>query len=313
MEKYYYSVDVGGTFIKGGIIGEDGSVLSTDSLKTVPGGTNYLAESIIILLEKLEKSSGYEISKSQGVGIGLPGLIDTVNGVLRFSGNLKLRDYPIVEELQKKISVPIKIANDADVATLAEGFYGAGKGFNNYMMVTIGTGIGGGIVVGGKLLSEFANFSGEIGHIKTTNKKVKCSCGEYGCFEALASTKALVQMTSETMKNNPSSKMWSAYTPDMANGKTVFEFLGEDKVADDLFEEYISYLGDGIVSLVNVFVPEIIIVGGAISAQKSKLTAPLEKYVNEHIYTKNVGYKVKITTAKYTGNAGLIGGRCLFN
>lgn len=313
MKKYYFAVDVGGTFIKAGIVDKEGNVLFSESLKTVPGGTNYLAESIIILLEKLEKASNLKISKSAGVGIGLPGLIDSKQGILNFSGNLELRNYPLKAELEKKINVPIKIANDADVATLAEQFYGAGKGYDNFIMVTIGTGIGGGIVCGGKILSEFANYSGEIGHMKITQKRAKCTCGEVGCYEAIASTKALVSMTSEAMVKNPSSKMWTTYTQAMVTGKTVFEYLGEDETADKIFKEYIEYLGDGLVNLVNIFVPELIVVGGAISAQKTKLIAPLEKYVNEHIYAKNVGHKVKIVTAKYTGNAGIIGGKCLFD
>ena len=313
MKKYYYSVDVGGTFIKAGIVDADGTVLFTDSLKTIPGGTNYLAESIIILLEKLEKTSSLKISKASGLGIGLPGLIDSENGILKFSGNLKLKDYPLKTELEKKIKIPIKIGNDADIATLAESYYGAGKGYNNFLMVTIGTGIGGGIIIGGKILSHYVDFSGEIGHMKITQKREKCTCGEVGCFEAVASTKALVAMTAEAMKKHPESKMWNNYTPDMANGKTVFEYLGIDETADNLFKEYIENLGSGIVNLVNVLMPEIIVVGGAISAQKTKLTAPLEEYVNAHIYTKNIGSKIKITTAKYTGNAGIIGGRCLFN
>lgn len=313
MKKYYYSVDVGGTSIKAGIVNEDGEILFSENLKTVPAGTNYLAESIIILLEKLEKNSELEISKSSGIGIGLPGLIDSKNGILKYSGNLKLRDYPITQELSKKFSVPIKIANDADIATLAEKVYGAGKGYDNFIMITIGTGIGGGIVIGGKIITEHTNYAGEIGHIKITQKNVKCSCGSKGCWEALASTKALVQMTQEAMQKHPESKMWKTYTPDMVTGKTVFEYLGEDETADKLFEEYISFLGDGLVNLVNVLTPELIVVGGAISAQKNKLNIPLENYVNEHIFAKNAGYKINIVTAKYTGNAGILGGKCLFD
>ncbi len=312
MKKYYFSVDVGGTFIKAGIIDKDGNVLFSDSLKTEPGSTNYLAESIVILLEKLEKTSALKIAKSQGVGIGLPGLIDCENGILKFSGNLELKDYPIKAELEKKISVPIKIANDADVATLAEKCYGSGKGHKNFLMITIGTGIGGGIVVNNNLLGLTLPYSGEIGHIVTGNK-TKCSCGETGCYEASASTKALVKMTSDAMIKNPDSKMWTTYTPAMVTGKTVFEYLETDETAKKVFENYIQMLGDGLVSLVNIFAPEVIVVGGAISAQKSKLLLPLETYVNKHIYAKNAGYSVKLVTAKYTGNAGIIGGKCLFD
>ncbi len=313
MKKYYYCVDVGGTSIKAGIIDNDGAVMFADNLKTVPGSINYLAESIIILLEKLEKTSKLKIKNAVGIGIGLPGLADNESGELKFSGNLKLTNYPLKQELEKKITIPIKIANDADVATLTEKQYGMGVNSQNFIMVTIGTGIGGGIVCGGKLLSEFSPFAGEIGHIKTTREGVKCTCGDQRCWEAIASAKALGEMVSKAMIEHPESAMWKTYTPDMATAKTVFDYLAEeDETAKTVFEEYIANLGDGIVSLVNIFAPDMIIIGGAISSQKSKLTAPLEEYVNSHIYARHAGFKVRIVTAKYTENAGIIGGRCLF-
>ncbi len=313
MNKYFYCIDVGGLSIKAGIVDKNGTILFSDSIKTSPAGTNYLAESIIILIEKLEKTSSMPINKSSGLAIGLPGIIDRENGVLKYSGNLKLKDYPIKSELQKKFKVPIKIENDAGVATLAEMRFGNAKKHSNFIMLTVGTGIGGGIVLNGSLITKASPFACEIGHIKITRSKTKCSCGDEKCWEALASTKALVEKTKQAMKNNPKSKMWSKYTPDTASGKTIFEFLDTDQTAKEIFDEYITNLGDGIVSLVNIFAPEKVVIGGAISAQKNKLVLPLEKYVNQHIYAKNGGYKVKLVSDKYTGNAGIIGGICLFD
>jgi glucokinase len=264
------------------------------------------------LIDLLEKESNLKIENASGLGIGLPGLVDIQNGVLGFSGNLKLKNYALKSELEKFVHIPIKIANDADVATLAEAYFGAGKNYSNFIMATIGTGIGGGIVISKKLISENAPYAGEIGHIKVTDKKVKCSCGEYGCFEAVASTKALVSMTAETMKKHKNSAMWQAYSPETVSGKTVFEFKDTDPVAKEVFDKFIKNLGDGLVSLANIFMPEAIVLGGAISNQKKALVEPLDAYVNAHIYAKNIGKKIPIISAKHTGNAGILGGRCLF-
>ena len=310
--NYYFAFDVGGTFLKAGIVDESGKILFSQKLKTKPDEPNFLANSIIKLANELSKSSGLSVQNSAGIGIGLPGLIDSKNGVLRFSGNLKLQNYPLKNELQKVFSVPIKIANDADVATLAEMHFGAGQNISNFIMVTVGTGIGGDVVIGGKLITDHSDYSGEIGHIKVTEKKIKCTCGEFGCYEALASTMALVRETKNAMKKHPESKMWSAYNLENVSGKTVFEFKDIDQTAKEVFDKFIEHLASGLVSLVNIFKPDVIIIGGAISNQKSKLTVPLEEYVNSHIYAKHIGFKVKIKTATKTNDAGILGGRCLF-
>ncbi len=312
MKRYYYSIDVGGTNIKGGIVDESGNVLFRKTIKTLPESQNFLSDSIIKLVKELEKISNLSAQKACGIAVGLPGLIDSQNGVLGFSGNLKLKDYPLKSELEKAFNVQIKIANDADVATLAELHFGAGKNLNNFIMVTVGTGIGGGIVVNRKLLSETVPYAGEIGHMKTTDKKIKCTCGEYGCFEATASTKALVSMTKLAMKKNPQSKMWQTYDLDSADGKTVFEYKDTDETAKEVFDNFISNLGSGLVSLSNIFMPEAIIVSGAISNQGKNISVPLETYINSHIFAKNVGVKIKVKIAEFTGSAGLVGGICLF-
>lgn len=313
MEKYFFSVDVGGTLIKAGIINQNGEILFTKTEETKKyTKTETLAKQIYNLLLSLENQSNLSIKNCGGIGIGLPGLIDSENGILRFSGNLNLKDYNLKSELEKLSGVKVEIANDADVATLAEQFYGAGLGFKNFVMVTVGTGIGGGIVLDGKAISSYRNFSGEIGHIKITDKKVKCTCGEYGCYEALASTRALTNLTRKAMLKNKNSLMWTKYDESNVSGKTVFDFKDTDDTAKSVFETFISRLGDGIVSLVNVFMPELVVISGGISKQKANLTKPLEEYVNSHIYARHINYKIKIKTAQQIDNAGLLGASCLF-
>ena len=313
MKKYYYCVDVGGTSIKAGIVDKDNNILHKCHVKTVVSSDpDFLSNSIIKLVKSLEEKSKLPLGKAVGLGVGVPGLIDSVNGIIRCSGNLNLKDYPLKQTLQNTLHIPIKIANDASVALLAEMHAGAGRPYNNFIMLTLGTGIGSGIVVGGRPLSESVNFACEVGHMKITNKKVSCTCGDYGCFEALASTKALTSLTIAAMKNNPKSLMWNSYTPETVSGKTVFEFLNTDESAKEVFEEYIQNLGTGIISLYNIFNPEAIIIGGAISQKKDVLINPLKKYVDSRIFVKNADIKSNIIIAEMTGDAGIIGGKFLF-
>ena len=313
MEKYYFCIDVGGTTIKGGIVDENNNIICQNKVKTEPGEEQgYLVLSIMELIKKLELASGLSVNSSYGIGLGVPGLVNASTGVVRFSGNLKLREYPLKAELEKRVSVPVKVANDADVATLAELKLGAGQKYKNFIMLTLGTGIGCGIVVDGKILGISVPYSSEIGHMKVTDTGVTCTCGDKNCFEAVASTRALSNQTREAMKQNPDSKMWSKYKLQTVNGKTVFEFLNEDKTANEVFANYIKNLGNGIVSLYNIFMPEAVILGGSISNEKERLTAPLMEYTNNHVYVKQINVKTNIVTAEYTGDAGIVGGKFLF-
>lgn len=311
--KFYYSIDVGGTDIKGGVVSETGVILYSAKTPTRPNLATFdLCQSIITLCEKLEKLSGYKLSEAIGLGIGLPGLIDSKRGILRHSGNLRLVNYPLKSKLEKTVRVPIKIANDADIATLSELYFGAGKKYQNFVLLSIGTGIGGGAVIGGVPISAACNYSCEFGHIKVTNEKIACTCGSYGCFEAVASSRALNIQIKNKLRIKQNSKMLNKYSVGEVDGKILFDYLKKDKVADEIFEEYIEKLGNGIVSIVNIFSPDAVVISGAISAQKDKLLKPLEMFVNKNIYSSNAGKSVKFIVAKEIGNAGILGGMCLF-
>lgn len=316
MKKYYFAIDVGGTSTKGGIVDENNNLLFRDSVKTtISSQTNYLAGCILQLIEKLENISNMPISNAAGLGIGIPGEIDPKHGKVCVSNNLNLHNYMIIEELQKHLSIPIKIANDANIAALGEYKNGAAKDFKTFVMLTLGTGIGGEFFVEGKPYSSISPFSGEFGHIKIfggSNKK--CACGEYDCYELYGSSRALNNMLSEAMLKNRDSKMWQTYNENTVNGKAVFEYLNIDKTAKEVFDKFIEYLGTGVVSIVNLLMPEAIIIGGSISDQQENLTKPLEDYVNAHIYAKNIPEcKVKIVPAKLGANAGILGAKNLFD
>ena len=182
---------------------------------------------------------------------------------------------------------------------------GAGKTTTMKMILGLLSPDSGEIIVNGDAFRLIRPFSSEMGHMKITDRNVRCGCGEYGCFESVASTIALERQTREAMLKNKDSKMWEKYTLESVNGRTVFEFKDVDKTAAQVFKNYIKYLGTGIVNLINILSPEAVIIGGAVSAQKEALTAPLKEYVYSHIYTRNERPLPEILTAKASGNAGI--------
>lgn len=305
MNKFYFCIDVGGTDIKGGIIDETYNVLCEDKISSYEIRTNgTLDKSILNIIKILEDKSGLQINSSSGLGIGLPGLVDDKK--IKYLGNLNLKEYDIIGKLKKKITVPIKISNDAEVALLAEQKIGAGKGYNNFALLTLGTGVGLGLVINGQNLRSILPFSCEYGH----NLFMQDTSGN---LEGMVSTRSLINQTRNAMQNNLNSKMWTKYNLENVSGKTVFDFKDIDETAKTVFDNYIKNLGVAIVNLYNIFTPEVIILGGGISKQGKNLTTPLENFVNENIFLKNIDKKVKIVTAKHQNNAGILGARCLFD
>lgn len=305
MNNFYFCIDVGGTDIKGGIVDNDYNILFEEKISSYEIRTNgTLDKSILNIINLLEEKSGLQVNNSSGLGIGLPGLVDEKK--IKYLGNLNLREYDIIGKLQKTITVPIKISNDAELALLAEQKLGAGKGYNNFALLTLGTGVGLGLVINGQNLRSILPFSCEYGHNLTPQNTS-------GILEEDISTRSLVNQTRNAMQNNLNSKMWTKYNLENVSGKTVFDFKDTDETAKSVFENYIRNLGIAIINLCNILTPDVIILGGGISKQGKNLTNPLENFVNENIFLKHVGMKVKIVTAKNLNNAGILGARCLFD
>ena len=305
MKKYYFCIDVGGTEIKGGVIDEDFSVLYNNKIKTQKSSDGKdLEESICKMISLLETETKLSAKTAQGIGIGFPGLVDGKSGELKFIPSLDLREYNIAKGLKKTFGVPVKIANDAELALLAEQTLGAGKGYKNFILLTLGTGVGSGLVINGKTLRSVIPYSCEFGHNFVDKFE--------NCLDKTVSTSALISQTQSSMKKNPNSKMWNSYNLENVSGKTVFDYKDVDNTAKQVFDNYIKNLGTQIVGLCNVFCPEIIVIGGGISSQGENLTKPLEDFVNENLFVKIIGKQIKITSAKFLNNAGIIGARCLF-
>ena len=300
MDRIKIGFDIGGTYIKTCLFDERGNCniqLKTSTQKLLKQNT--LAEGLFKIIKRLcPKKFDIEI---EGIGIAVPGIVDTERGIVKFAGNLKLKDYKLKEELKKLTGIDkIVVQNDAYVATLAEFKEGEAKNFNSSVMLMIGTGIGSGIVIDGKVLET----SSEAGHMKTRSS-LKCTCGEHGCLETIASTRALVRHVKSKIKEHDESGLWIGAKDEKISGETVFNHL-DNEIVKNIFDNFIRNLGDGIVTLVNVFQPEAVIIGGAIAEQKEKLTQPLERYVNEHIFSKNANLFVKVLPSRLS-NPGLDG------
>lgn len=303
---YLIGIDVGGTFIKGVALKDKISVYECE-IPTEIG--EKLAGCIENIVNKLISGSGASISQVKGVGVCCPGVIDEDGAIVR-ADNLKLKNYPLKALLEEKLSLPVKVCNDANAAALGEAVFGAGKGYSDSVLITLGTGVGGGIVIGGKLFEGNKKAGAEIGHMVIKHGGKRCSCGRSGCFEAYCSARALTQRTKEAMKADPSSQMWK--TPyEEADGRTAFACANSDASAKKVVDSYLNYLACGVANIANVFRPQVIMIGGGVAAQGSNLTRPLQSLVNGEIFAADYA-PVEIKCATLGNRAGSFGAASLF-
>ena len=309
-------VDIGGTSIKGASVSEEGQIKARFSLPIIAQETGKetverLGNKILSFINE-NKMQNNEIV---GLGIGCPGAIDSENGVIDYSNNLKWSDIPIKEILEKITGLKVKITNDANAAALGEAYFGAGKEASSVILLTLGTGVGGGIIINGKVYEGNQGKGAELGHTIIEINGRPCTCGRKGCLEAYASATALISDTKEIMKKNPDSLMWKLvnYDIDLVNGKTPFTAkLQGDTYANEVINQYINYLGEGILNFCNIFRPEIIVLSGGIAQQGKDLLDPLISYCEKNDYGFKGTPKVKITTAKLGYDSGIIGSASLF-
>lgn len=307
MKDYYICIDIGGTDIKFGVVDANNEILYKSSIKSARVVKEQsFKPAFLEILNEIDANTPYKTSTAKGVGVGFPGLVNMTAKEVKFLPNLRLNDYSsIVSDLQSACSLPIKIANDAELALLAEHAQGAAKNKDNFILLTLGTGLGCGIMINKKPLRQSSPFSCELGHLLSVGGEE-----EYG---SLTSTRALVNQTKKAMQDNPNSKMWSKYNLSTVSGKTVFEFKDSDKTAKQVFDNYIKNLGTIITNLYTLLEPELIVIGGGISKQGENLTKPLEDFVNKNIFIKNIGMQAKVVPAKLSNDAGILGAKCLFN
>lgn len=306
----YIGIDLGGTNIAAAIVSEDGKILFEDSWKT---GAQRTSEEIVAdmigICKSLIEKSGHPISDFKSIGIGTPGTVLAEDGIIVYACSLPFRNLPIRELMQKEIDLPIYVGNDANCAALGEYTTEENKNMKCFVAVTLGTGVGGGIIIDGKLLGGCNGNAGELGHMVSVIGGKKCGCGRYGCIEQYASASALIEQTKEAILEDKNSLMYEMIEGNLDNisGKTAFLAAKQgDELAKRVVTKYISYVGECLIDIVNIFQPEIIKIGGGISKEGDNLINPLKEYVYENIYCKDI-YKTEIKTATLGNNAGIIG------
>ena len=310
-QQVVIGIDLGGTAVKMGILNTSYEILAQTS---IPTDAQRPYEDIIGDIGRtaaaLLTENGYEISDCLGVGVGSPGTSDSKNGVVLYSNNIRWDHVPFSEALRKYLPIPVFIQNDANCMTLGEVLKGAARGYQNAIFLTLGTGVGGGIVIDGKIFEGGHSGGAELGHIKCGSERRRCTCGRYDCLEAYASATALIDDAKKIAKQHPESLLWELCGQDLETMNAKIPFDAAD-AGDDcgkmLVEHYIGYLADGITDLANIFRPDIIVLGGGVCAQGEKLTKPLNQFLQENCFGGEVTYVPKVVIAQNGNNAGMIG------
>ncbi len=318
--KYTIGIDLGGTNIAAGICDKDLNLIVKGSVPTMASrNTELIIKDMASLALDLMKRASIDISDIEYVGIASPGSVNPETGIVEHSNNIQMSNFPISEIFKKYFPIEnVYIANDANAAALGEAIAGSAKGAGVAVMITLGTGVGGGVVINGKIFAGGLNASGaELGHTVIVSGGRQCTCGRRGCFEAYASATALIKMTEEkitelkfkgipTLMNNEVEEMGKI------SARIAFNAMKKgDKYGKEVCDEYIKYLAEGITNMVNIFQPHILCIGGGVCNEKEYLTDPLIEIVNSDQYTHNNKIKTKIVTASLGNDAGIIGAACL--
>ena len=307
-------IDIGGTSIKGAAVYDDGKMLDVFSLPVVKGDSGETTiNKLIDIVEKYIKDQG--IAKDiVGIGIGIPGLLDVKKGISVKSNNLGWEDLPVVDMFNKRLPYPVRIANDANVAAYGEAIYGAGKGVPYVIMLTLGTGVGGGIVLDGELYEGNKGQGAELGHIVLRYKGRQCTCGRKGCLERYASATGLVMDTEEAMAKHPESLMHQIVAEHgKIDGRIAFMAARQgDPVGMQVVDQYISHLSEGILDYCNIFRPNVVILSGGIANEGDYLFDRVNEYIKQQQYGFPRSPAVKVVPATLGYDSGKIGAAALF-
>ena len=307
-------IDIGGMSIKGAAVDSNGRVYEKFSMPFVKGEPGEITIRKLAELVKEYITAQHLDGKIEGIGIGSPGTLDVEHGVVNYANNLGWNELPVAKLMNEVLPYPIRLTNDANAAALGEARFGAGKSYETVIMLTLGTGVGGGIIINGKLFEGNECKGGELGHTVIQVDGEPCTCGRKGCFEAYASASALIRETKKAMLSNKRSLMWKISPEiELVGGKVVFEAAAQgDKAAIKVLDNYIKYLGEGVLNYCNIFRPNIIVLSGGIANAGDALFIPLNKYIKERNYGYKMTPEVKVVPAELGYDSGKIGAAALF-
>ena len=312
---YRIGVDLGGTNIAVGLVDEQ---LNLVLKKSVPTGAHRPAEEIVadiaMLCRALCEDKGISLGEIACVGIATPGIANHDTGVVEYSCNLPFRKFPIAELLKKELGVStVKIENDANAAAWGEAVAGAAKGTKNSVMITLGTGVGGGIIIDNKVFSGFNYAGGELGHIVIQVDGAPCGCGRKGCWEAYSSATALIRMTKEKIEEcRASGRATIMADQPKVTGRTACDAMrAGDEAAKEVYDTYVKYLASGLATIINIFQPEVISLGGGVSGEGQSLIDALLPIVRKEQYGGGVVPMTELRIATLGNDAGIIGAAML--
>jgi len=302
-------IDLGGTNIAVGLVNDEGQIVLKKSIPTLGERPwQEVVRDMANVVLQLTEEAGLAVSDLEMIGIGSPGTPAKDTGMILFSNNLHWHNVPLRDEMEKLIPVPCKIDNDANVAALGETLFGSAKGSKDAILVTLGTGVGGGIILDGKVYDGINNAGAEVGHMVIMSGGERCNCGRRGCWEVYASATALIRMGNAAAAAHPESLLAQIRKENGGlNGLLIFNAAdANDPAAIEVVDQYIFYVAEGVVNLVNIFQPEVVMLGGGISAQGERLLRPIRQHLMRYVYCKEVNGP-KLACASLGNDAGIIG------
>lgn len=314
---YKIGVDLGGTNIVSAVVDENNKIIARATEKTnAPRPAEEIFDDIAKTIRNAVANAGITMADVASIGVGTPGSVNKEKGLIEFANNLGFDKIPAYDMLKERTGCQnVYFDNDANCAALGEAVAGAGKGVKNFVAITLGTGVGSGIVVDGKLVTGVNYAAGEMGHTVIVYDGEQCNCGRKGCWERYASATALIQQTKDAMMKDPFTKMWDIVEDGnirKVNGRTAFEAMrAGDETATAVVKNYMSYLACGMINIINIFQPDILCVGGGVGNEKENLLGPVRKLVAGQIYSIYAAKQTKICAAELGNDAGIIGAALL--
>ncbi len=302
-------IDLGGMSAKAACLHTNSLTERVRVETSASDGPQETADALAALSISAAKAAGIAYGDVEAIGIGSPGVIDSANGTVVQWSNFGWKGVSLGPLVAERTGKRVFITNDANAAALGEAKYGAGAKYEDSILLTLGTGVGGGIILGGKLFEGSKSAGAEIGHMVISHGGELCTCGRRGCFERYASATGLIRMTEEGMRAHPESLLHKYKKEDgRAGGKTAFLAAREgDKTAAEVVAQYIAYLGEGIANLVNLLRPQAVLLGGGIANEGEALLAPLREYVRPRLYVSDTYAPLDIVCATLGNDAGLYG------
>ncbi len=297
---YRIGIDLGGTNTAAGLVDDAGRIIDRESVKTnLPTDIDRIVSAIVRLCQTLMERNRLQSGDIRSVGVGVPCTANVRTGWMQDADHLGFPAAPLVEPLENALGLPVAIGNDADAAALGE-FRGGGYGGSSFVLVTLGTGIGGGIILNGKLLQSCNNAAGELGHMTIQMDGEKCCCGKKGCFEAYGSASALIRQAREATGEN------------ITEAKTVFDLAAAgDGRYIAVLDRYHTYLAEGFANIINILGPDYLCIGGGVSAAGDALLKPVRQKTYARVFAKNAEKNTQIVLARLHNDAGILGAAML--